>query len=157
MKPENRFQGMNSASLCSLAGRYDNPIPPRFLAPIDSLKIPAGLSQLIKETPRRRIMVTSSLNEIFTDQLANSVVGGGGGSFVRSQPCLQQATARYLKTTWTVFPPTLIVSSCPDSQLRHSFVLNFEKSGIVLAKLKYCKYLIVRLCPKCKGEFTLNE
>ncbi len=25
---------MNSASLCSLAGRYDNPIPPRFLAPI---------------------------------------------------------------------------------------------------------------------------
>jgi hypothetical protein len=32
---------MNSASLCSLAGRFDNPIPPRFLAPIDSLKIPA--------------------------------------------------------------------------------------------------------------------
>jgi hypothetical protein len=34
---------MNSASLCSLAGRYDNPIPPRFLAPIDFLKIPAQL------------------------------------------------------------------------------------------------------------------
>ncbi len=32
---------MNSVSLCSLAGRYDNPIPPRFLAPIDCLKIPA--------------------------------------------------------------------------------------------------------------------
>ncbi len=31
---------MNSTSLCSLAGRYDNTIPPRFLAPIDSLKIP---------------------------------------------------------------------------------------------------------------------
>ncbi len=29
---------MNSASL---AGRYDNPIPPRFLAPIVFLKIPA--------------------------------------------------------------------------------------------------------------------
>jgi hypothetical protein len=26
---------------CSLAGRYDNPIPPKFLAPIDFLKIPA--------------------------------------------------------------------------------------------------------------------
>ncbi len=26
---------------CSLAGRYDNPIPPRFLAPIDCIKIPA--------------------------------------------------------------------------------------------------------------------
>ncbi len=32
---------MNSASLCSLAGRFDNPIPPRFLAPIDFLKISA--------------------------------------------------------------------------------------------------------------------
>ena len=25
-EPRNRFQGINSASLCSLAGRYDNPI-----------------------------------------------------------------------------------------------------------------------------------
>jgi hypothetical protein len=41
MEPKNRFQGMNSASLCSLAGRYDNPVPTRFLAPIDCLKIPA--------------------------------------------------------------------------------------------------------------------
>jgi hypothetical protein len=41
MEPRNQFQGINSASLCSLAGRYDNPIPPRFLAHIDSLKIPA--------------------------------------------------------------------------------------------------------------------
>jgi hypothetical protein len=32
---------MNSASLCSLAGQYDNPIPTWFLAPIDCLKIPA--------------------------------------------------------------------------------------------------------------------
>ena len=32
-----------SASLCSLANRYDNPIPTRFLAPIDCLKIPALL------------------------------------------------------------------------------------------------------------------
>jgi hypothetical protein len=37
---------MNSASLCSLAGRYDNPIPPRFLAPIDFLKIPAQYTEL---------------------------------------------------------------------------------------------------------------
>jgi hypothetical protein len=39
--PKNRFQGINSASLCSLAGRYDIPIPTRFLVPIDCLKIPA--------------------------------------------------------------------------------------------------------------------
>ncbi len=40
MGPRNWFQGMNFASLCSLAGRYDDPIPPQFLAPIDFLKIP---------------------------------------------------------------------------------------------------------------------
>jgi hypothetical protein len=41
MEPRNRCQGINSASLCSMAGRYDNPIPTRCLAPIDFLKIPA--------------------------------------------------------------------------------------------------------------------
>ncbi len=33
---------MNSASLCSLAGRYDNPIPTRFLAPVDCLIFQLG-------------------------------------------------------------------------------------------------------------------
>jgi hypothetical protein len=33
--------GTNFASLCSLAGRYDDPIPPGFLAPIDYSKFPA--------------------------------------------------------------------------------------------------------------------
>jgi hypothetical protein len=36
---------MNSASLCSLAGRYDNPIPTRFIDPIDCSEIPALLLQ----------------------------------------------------------------------------------------------------------------
>ena len=38
---KNRFQGIDYASLCSLAGRYNNPIPTWFLAPIDCSKIPA--------------------------------------------------------------------------------------------------------------------
>ena len=38
---KNRFQGTNSARLCSLAGRYDNVIPTRLLATKDCLKIPA--------------------------------------------------------------------------------------------------------------------
>ncbi len=46
MGPRNWLLGMNSASLCSLAGRYENPIPPRCLAPIDFLKIPAQGSLL---------------------------------------------------------------------------------------------------------------
>jgi hypothetical protein len=40
MEPKNRFQGTNSARLCSLAGQYDNTISTQFLAPIDYLKIP---------------------------------------------------------------------------------------------------------------------
>jgi hypothetical protein len=40
-EPMNRFQGISSASLYSLVGRYDNPILTRFLAPIECLKIPA--------------------------------------------------------------------------------------------------------------------
>jgi hypothetical protein len=36
--PRNEFR---QPTVCSLAGRYDNPLPPRFLATIDSLKIPA--------------------------------------------------------------------------------------------------------------------
>jgi hypothetical protein len=31
--PRNRLQRIDSASLCSLGGQYDNPIPTRFLAP----------------------------------------------------------------------------------------------------------------------------
>jgi hypothetical protein len=46
MEPRNLFQGMNSASLCSLADRFDIPIPIRFLAPIDCLKIPALSTRL---------------------------------------------------------------------------------------------------------------
>ncbi len=30
-------QGINSSSLCNLAGRYENPISTRFLAPIEYL------------------------------------------------------------------------------------------------------------------------
>ncbi len=48
-EPRNRFQGMNSVSLCSLAGRYDNPISTRCLAPIDCLKIPALAARYDKQ------------------------------------------------------------------------------------------------------------
>jgi hypothetical protein len=41
---------MNSNSPCSLAGRYDNPLPPRSLAPIDSSKIPAPGAKLFLQS-----------------------------------------------------------------------------------------------------------
>ncbi len=43
----NRFQEIDSASLFSLAGRYDNPIPTRFLAPIDCYKILAQYAVIV--------------------------------------------------------------------------------------------------------------
>ena len=42
-KPKNQFQGINSASMCSLAGQYNNPITINFLAPLNCLKILAQL------------------------------------------------------------------------------------------------------------------
>ncbi len=38
MEPRNRLQGIDSVSLCSLAGQYENSIPTWFLAPIDCSK-----------------------------------------------------------------------------------------------------------------------
>jgi hypothetical protein len=52
---------MNSASLSSLAGRYDNSIPPRFLAPVDSLKIPALAGQYDNSIPIRFLAPTDCL------------------------------------------------------------------------------------------------
>jgi hypothetical protein len=46
LEPRNRFQGIGSAGLCSLAGRYGNPIPTWFLATIDCSKFPAQLLDL---------------------------------------------------------------------------------------------------------------
>jgi hypothetical protein len=43
-EPRNRFQGINSACLWSLPGRYYNPFPTRFLVPIECLKIQALLT-----------------------------------------------------------------------------------------------------------------
>jgi hypothetical protein len=50
-EPRNQFQGIDSASVCSPAGRYDNPIPTWCPSPhIDFYKIPA----LIFNTDRHR-------------------------------------------------------------------------------------------------------
>ncbi len=62
-EPRNLFQGIDSASLSSLAGRYDNPISTRFLAPTDCSKIPALL-------------------------LALGGGGGGGGGGLRVHYCI---------------------------------------------------------------------
>jgi hypothetical protein len=59
-KARNRFQGIDSASLCSLAGRYDNPIPTRFLVPIDCSKIPAQLVDGMRKSQIKKSQVEHS-------------------------------------------------------------------------------------------------
>jgi hypothetical protein len=62
--------GINSASLCILAGQYGNPIPTPFLGPSDCYKIPALASLkvykfgLIIRLPKKLCLVTT-LNVVF--------------------------------------------------------------------------------------------
>jgi hypothetical protein len=87
---------MNSATLCSLAGRYDNPIPPRFLAPIDFLKIPAlvsesdllahfrillGMSKLIMAQTLVHYHPEIQLSKKSGDQIADISVGSAATNF----------------------------------------------------------------------------
>jgi hypothetical protein len=70
----------------------------------------------MRETPRRRISVTSSLYEIFTEQLVNRVVVRGlGMGGVTQPPTTTPLDSRFLgknlKTTWTVFHPITIFAA----------------------------------------------
>jgi hypothetical protein len=69
MGPRNWFQGMNSASLCCLAGQYENPIPPRFLAPIDFLKIPAQYTYSHREGARAGLGTRGKVRGVLVHKL----------------------------------------------------------------------------------------
>ncbi len=84
MGPRNWCQGINSASLCSLAGRYENPIPPRCLAPIDFLKIPALAGRYDNPIPTQFLAPTDcSQIPILQNMVYNMVRGGGGEEWAR--------------------------------------------------------------------------
>ena len=57
---------MDSASLCILAGRYYNPIPTRFLTPIDCSKIPAQVVQR-KERLRDRHSLYGEVKPVYLE------------------------------------------------------------------------------------------
>ncbi len=63
---------MNSASLSSLAGRYDNPIPTLFIAPINCLKIPAREIYSFES-------IRGQFRALFSSCPIGGDVGGGGG------------------------------------------------------------------------------
>jgi hypothetical protein len=88
---------MNSASLCSLAGRYENPIPPRCLAPIDFLKIPAPT------TNRRNLSIkpTEQFDVVFAEKVP---FRRGIILYLEYQECLP------LYPKWLPPPPLFLVS-----------------------------------------------
>jgi hypothetical protein len=114
MEPRNRFQGMNFASLCSLAGHYDKPIPTRFLAHIDCLKIPALCSG---EEPNA---IGRSLNFCYIC-IKNKVIGSNTSlnsakytitkkeyfSFLAQISCQDTATVVYTKSSISVCAPAI--------------------------------------------------
>ncbi len=60
-EPKNRFQGINSASMWGLVDWYDNPIPTRFLAPINC-KLTWRKNPWTDEAKIRQIMHHKSAN-----------------------------------------------------------------------------------------------
>ncbi len=69
---------MNFASLCSLAGLYDNLISTRFLAPVDCLKIPAQVAGPFF-SKGGVVGETSCLSHEAVDGDAVAALGGPGG------------------------------------------------------------------------------
>ncbi len=79
--------------LCSLVGRYDNPIPTRFLAPINCLKIPAQfnphfllfLSQRVSSSLPRK---TFNILVLCVSADVSWRVGGGGVTVYLRMHCM---------------------------------------------------------------------
>jgi hypothetical protein len=129
MEPRNPFQGMNSASLCSLAGQYDNPIPTRILAPIDCLKIPAQVAflpqdffppitlssvdfQQISDGPRLYIRTVKKITDFpfpTRESLVSDIPAGDG-----KISHLFYSVARYTAMSYGSFttPPSAMSPSC---------------------------------------------
>ncbi len=69
MAPRNRFQGMNSSSLCSLAGRYDNPYSSSVPSPHRLFKNPSSALTIFfkgNELTHRRINFREAHNLILS-------------------------------------------------------------------------------------------
>jgi hypothetical protein len=65
MEPKNRFHGIDSASLCSLVGRYDNRVvvparqaENRFLGSLKGLQIRTLLADPLLQNPRSRFLIS---------------------------------------------------------------------------------------------------
>ncbi len=74
----------------------------------------------MKETPRRGVTAMSSLNEISTDQLGNSVVVRGEVHFDYVLPFIQQASGQIFKDDMNCF------SSFSDTKNIMVYMVHFQ-------------------------------
>jgi hypothetical protein len=95
----------------------------------------------MKETHRRRITVTSSLNQISTDQLGK---WGGGGS--PPHPFLQQAFGQIFKDVVNGFssPSDICFMVSHTDYYLESLRPRFSQESRIEEGL-YCKYFVVRI------------
>jgi hypothetical protein len=68
---------MNYASLCSLAGRYDNPIPTQCLAPIDFFKYSSSVKYQYCTLMKKENIIFLIYKEIQSGAVAKSYMKKG--------------------------------------------------------------------------------
>jgi hypothetical protein len=127
---------MNSTSLCGLAGRYDNHIPPRLLAPIDCLKIPALLVFSDGEKTNRVISANATIRM--------EVIYSTGANFVLVNTTFQVGVTSLFLSTLMHY---MIYEGTAENKAK-IFVAEFEKGTAVPL---FCVQIVKR--QHCKANF----
>jgi hypothetical protein len=101
------FNILIKASLCSVAGRYDNPIPNRFLAPIDCYNIPAQV--MVKEVKLLKQKVTETWKRLEAERVRERTRDRDFGQETVTKVSIKEAERIYDRNVggrkWLVWEP----------------------------------------------------
>ncbi len=135
----NGFQGIDSASLCSLVGRYDNPFPTRLLAPIDCSEIPPLVPSSYEYCKPKRIYNTHRIQYTyitFTNYVSYPVGRGTEGLLQESDQFLINLKIR----KWPPGPGSIVCHFCSNpAQYTVLQILNLSLARFKWKKERYCK------------------
>ncbi len=108
--------------MCSLAGRYDKPIPTRFLAPIDCLKIPACSFECGVLALRRSLQLFIRCTWHHTLLFFNVPGTVKAGNFVNGVLFRHHSVKTLGASAWLSLTATDFV----QKQSRHDVIFSFE-------------------------------
>ena len=129
------MKGINSVSLCGLVGRYDNPIPTLFLAPIYYLKIPA-LKCVPTYSEHANSLSNLFLNQCSTYSLSYLALLSSGAATNRTACCRTAPPHETMAAKNPSLDSRMITLGRKCCFFHASFsVLNTETSIIIEAKL----------------------